>query len=133
MSILAWAQYMLILLKLSVGAPTDKEQQQIDKITAFLKENNQPYMVQGNQGDYEVPEISLGNIIAEIDDAQAFIAFLAQTNVEKHQICIIPKISYIRGDGKELCEIFPYKMTLNEFTQKAFGQRLTLKSTNKKQ
>jgi hypothetical protein len=124
---------MLILLKLSTGAPTNEEQQQIEKITTYLKENKQPYMIQVNQGESEVPEISLGNILTEVgfpDDAEQFIGFLARLGVPKHEICVINQVSFMRGDGKQLYDYFPFNMSLNEFTQQVFGENFRRRTTS---
>ena len=100
---------MLILLKLSTGAPTNEEQQQIEKITTYLKENKQPYMIQVNQGESEVPEISLGNILTEVgfpDDAEQFIGFLARLGVPKLNLRYQSGIFY--AWGWKINSLFPF-------------------------
>jgi hypothetical protein len=109
---------MLILLKISISEPSAEEKMQIDKVIAYLKENSHPYMTGVSQGA-SVSFVSEGNILTEIYDEQGienFIGFLAKVGVEKHKICFIEQIAFIRGDGKQLYDYFPlFGMSLNEF------------------
>lgn len=116
---------MLILLKLTFVQATEEEKKQIEKISAFLKENKHPYMLQANQGDYEVNDIGLGNVIAEIDainELEQFVIFLRDLGVERHQICIVDQVAFVRGDGKRLYDYFPFNMSLNHFTSEFLGK-----------
>lgn len=110
---------MLVLLRLSLGAPTTEEQQQIDQIATYLKERKLPYMLQANQGDFELQQISIGDVVAEVDstELEAFIAFLRDSKVERSQICFVYQLDYLRGDGQDIRQAFPYNMTLNKFSE----------------